>query len=722
MITANFQKAIYEKDNFSICSFTPKNPNEVPASALSPFGTFTGVGTNIPHNGDIELNLDGDWENSKYGMQFKVVGCISVLPRTEEGIIAFLSSGVLPYIKNKMAVRIYAQFGNDCFSVLENEPERWLTVKGITQKKLEAIKDAYTINYGYQDLMMLLSPTGVSVSKIKKIVDKFGATATEKVKNNPYVLFDINGFGFKTVDDIARKTKTPLNDSLRIKGALKFVLEDEQSNGNLCIKQETLRQKAYDMLNEGFEPQVVSLMEITDAIIDMAKQGTLRGDNGFAYLPYNYENEKFSALKIAEMLKSKYRPVNVQKEIEAFELENFKLAEKQKDAIQMFFSNRFSVITGGPGTGKSTVLKAILTIQARLFPKSEAMLLAPTGKAARRMAEATGKKATTIHSGLGISEDTTLSDIQCVDADVVIVDEASMCDQKLFALLAAAIDTKKTKLLLVGDSDQLPSVGAGNVLHELISCGKVPITRLNLVYRQGKDSIIPKNSDKINKGIAKLEFTNDFRFLTAEEPNDCFNTVIDAYISEVERLGIENVCVLCPMKSRGLNCVNEYNKKIQEVVNPIDKSKPEIHFKNRVFRLGDKVMQTKNSDGISNGETGFITAIHKDEDDNETCLIQFESKEKPSLYCMEDMQNIVLAYATTIHKSQGSEYKSVIIPLLKSYYIMLKRNLIYTAVTRAKERVTMVGQKSAIYLGVKNLETTQRQTQLGNRICTFLEA
>ena len=713
---ATYQRTIFEKGDFSICAFKPENEQEPPQSAVSKYGTFVGTGFNLPHSEDISLNLDGTWESSKYGLQFKISTCISILPKTEEGIIAFLASGVLPYIRNKMAVRLYQTFGNDVFSVLENRPAELLKVRGITEKKLKAIQEAYTINYGYQDLLMLLQPAGISVSKIKKIVDKFGAAATEKVKNNPYVLFTINGFGFKTVDEIAQKTHTPPNDPLRIMGALKFVLTEAQNNGHLCMVQEELRLSAHSMLNEGFENEVVSMEEVTYVIKQMALDGTLKGDNGYAYLAYNYDNESFAAGCIRALLCIREKPVNVESAIMDFEKGNFPLADKQKEAIEQFFRNRFSVITGGPGTGKSTVLKAILEVQHSIYPKTDVLLLAPTGKAARRMAEATGHEAFTIHSGLHIGENTGIDSIEKVLSDVVIVDEVSMCDMRLFAMLMAAIDPTKTKLLLVGDSDQLPSVGAGNVLNELITCGKVPITRLNLVYRQGAGSIIPVNAEKINAGDSKLSYNQEFRFIRADEPELCFDTVVAQYIFEITNNGIENCCILCPMKSRGINSVNEYNKQIQAAINPPAPNNPEIRLKNTVFRLGDRVMQTKNSENVSNGETGFIVEIKKDEDDNQLCGIRFDGKSDVLWYYPEEMQNITLAYSITIHKSQGSEFKSVIIPMMKSFYIMLKRNLLYTAVTRAKSKVILVGQKSAVFMAVNKTETDKRNTQLGQRI------
>ena len=713
---ATYQRTIFEKGDFSICAFKPENEQEPPQSAVSKYGTFVGTGFNLPHSEDISLNLDGTWESSKYGLQLKINTCISILPKTEEGIIAFLSSGVLPYIKKKMAVRLYQTFGNDVFSVLENKPEAFLKVRGITEKKLKAIQEAYTVNYGYQDLLMLLQPAGVSVSKIKKIVDKFGVAATEKVKNNPYVLFTINGFGFKTVDEIAQKTHTPPNDPLRIMGALKFVLTEAQNNGHLCMVQEELRSTAHSMLNEGFDNEVVSLDEVTCVIKQMALDGTLKGDNGFAYLAYNYDNESFAAGCVRALLCNRLKPVNVDQPISDFEKSNFPLAQKQKEAIEQFFKNCFSIITGGPGTGKSTVLKAILEVQHSIYPKTDVLLLAPTGKAARRMAEATGHEAFTIHSGLHIGEDTNIDSIEKVLSDVVIVDEVSMCDMRLFAMLMAAIDPTKTKLLLVGDSDQLPSVGAGNVLNELITCGKVPVTRLDLVYRQGAGSIIPVNAEKINAGDSKLSYNQEFRFIRADEPEFCFDTVVAQYIFEIKNKGIENCCILCPMKSRGLNSVSEYNRQIQATINPPAPNKPEIRLKNSVFRLGDRVMQTKNSENVSNGETGFIVEIKKDEDDNELCGIRFDGKPNVFWYYVEEMKNITLAYSITIHKSQGSEFKSVIIPMMKSFYIMLKRNLLYTAVTRAKSKVILVGQRAAVFMAVNKTETDKRNTQLGRRI------
>ena len=430
------------------------------------------------------------------------------------------------------------------------------------------------------------------------------------------------------------------------------------------------------------------------------------------YTPF----ESFASGCVRALLCNRIKPVNVDQPISDFEKSNFPLADKQKEAIEQFFRNRFSIITGGPGTGKSTVLKAILEVQHSIYPKTDVLLLAPTGKAARRMAEATGHEAFTIHSGLHIGEDTSIDSIEKVLSDVVIVDEVSMCDMRLFAMLMAAIDPQKTKLLLVGDSDQLPSVGAGNVLNELITCGKVPVTRLNLVYRQGSGSIIPVNAEKINSGDSKLSYNQEFQFLTANDQDICFNTVIDRYIKEANCIGIEKVCILCPMKSRGKNSVKEYNERIQSMINPPAPDKPEIQMKNSVFRLGDRVMQTKNSENVSNGETGFIVEIKKDEDDNELCGIRFDGKPNVFWYYTEEMQNITLAYSITIHKSQGSEFKSIIIPMMKSFYIMLKRNLLYTAVTRAKSKVILVGQRAAVFLAVNKTEADKRNTQLGRRI------
>ena len=715
-MVATYEKTLYENGDFSICSFRPFSETDVPQGGLSKYGNFVGTGYDLPHDSELSLNLEGEWENSKYGLQLKVTAWVTILPKTEEGILAFLSSGVLPFVKKRMARRLYDKFGKQIFSVIENTPERLLEVNGISEKKLKAITEAYTVNYGYQDLLMLLQPAGISVSKIKKIVDKFGTAATEKVKANPYVLFTISGFGFKTVDEIAQKTHTPLNDPLRIMGALKFVLIEAQNNGHLCMEQGELRKEAHKMLNEGFEDEKVSLNEVTSVIVKMASEGALKGDNGYAYLAANFDNEVFAAERTRGFLGIHEEEIDVAPNIESFENSNFPLAERQKEAIRQFFGNRLSIITGGPGTGKSTVLKAILEIVYSLNEYADVMLLAPTGKAARRMAEATGYAASTIHSGLHINETTKREDIETLKADVVIVDEVSMCDMKLYALLMAAVDPMSTKLLLVGDSDQLPSVGAGNVLNELITCGKVPVTRLDLVYRQGAGSLIPVNADKINNGVSKLTYGADFQFVPTDDTEVCFNTVIDRYLKEVSRIGIENCCILCPMRSKGLNSVNEYNRQIQSVINPPSSDKQEIKLRNTTLREGDRVMQTKNSEDVSNGETGVIVKIEKDEDEIPVCGIRFDGKTELLWYYPDDLINITLAYSITIHKSQGSEYQSVIMPFLKSFYIMLKRNLLYTAVTRAKSRVVIVGQRQAIHMAVNKTETDKRNTQLGKRI------
>ena len=691
----------------------------IPNEALSPYGTFVAAGYNIPKNEDVELELDGEWVKSKYGLQFGVKSCIPTLPETEEGIIAFLSSGALPYIKNKTAVKMYSMYGNDIFRIIKEEPEKLLAFRGINKKRLTAITNAFVVNYGYGELVMFLSPFGVSINKIRKIVDTYGAKATEIVKTNPYNLFRVKGFGFQTVDQIAQKVHTPLNDPLRIEGAIEYVLSEQQSKGNLCMEQTKLLVDAYGFLN-GEEPEeVVSKREIIDVIKDLALNGRLCGDNGYAYLPHNYKNEVFAAEKVSALLAQKGNTigVRVEKEITKFESENFKLAVNQSAAIRQFFDNNFSIVTGGPGTGKSTVLKAILTIQNRLFPDSDVLLCAPTGRAARRMSEATEHSASTIHSAFCIREGTKVDDMEKTAADVVIIDEVSMCDQKLFSLVLAAIDPRRTKLLLVGDSDQLPSVGAGNVLDELISCGKVPYTRLNLVYRQGKNSVIPINADKINKGESKLSYRQDeFSFIEADDPELCLQHTIYQYIAEVDRVGIENTVILCPMKSRGINCVAEYNKRLQEKINPQKEGKAEITVGKEVFRIRDRVMQTKNSENVSNGETGTIIGIAVDDDNNKVISILFDGRDDLVTYYEEDMRDITLAYAITIHKSQGSEYKSIVMPLLKSFYIMLKRNLIYTAVTRAKEKVIIVGQRPAIHQAVKKDVSDIRLTQLGRRI------
>ena len=397
---------------------------------------------------------------------------------------------------------------------------------------------------------------------------------------------------------------------------------------------------------------------------------------------------------------------------------------KQESAVRTAFLYNLSVITGSPGTGKTTVLKIILEVYRRLYPDRKIVLMAPTGRASRRMAESTGfDEASTLHSGLGlVSEEDEANrgrKKDSLDADLVIVDEFSMVDMWLAGKFFTALKSG-TKIVLVGDPDQLPSVGAGNVFKELIQCGLVPVTVLDEIFRQAKDSLIAHNARFIHDGNTKLYYGNDFQFLPCDNQEDAAAAIIERYCQEIENNGIEHVQILSPFRTEGAASSDHLNAAIREIVNPFRSTEDEIRVGSKTFRIGDRIMQTKNTDKVSNGDLGFIRYM---EDTPEGKRIGLEFGENRSLeYSQEDLVNLDLAYATTIHKAMGSEYDIVLMPVLKAHYIMLYRNLLYTGITRAKKRVVLAGEKSVLFMAIHKNEISKRNTLLGERICLYYRA
>ena len=397
---------------------------------------------------------------------------------------------------------------------------------------------------------------------------------------------------------------------------------------------------------------------------------------------------------------------------------------KQESAVRTAFLYNLSVITGSPGTGKTTVLRIILEAYRRLYPDRKIVLMAPTGRASRRMAESTGfDEACTLHSGLGLvseeDEGSHGSKKGSLDANLVIVDEFSMVDMWLASRFFPALK-KGAKIVLVGDPDQLPSVGAGNVFKELIQCGLVPVTVLDEIFRQAKDSLIAHNARFIHDGNTKLYYGNDFQFLPCDSQADAAAAIIERYCQEIESNGIEHVQILSPFRTEGAASSDHLNAAIREIVNPFQSTEDEIRIGSKTFRVGDRIMQTKNTGKVSNGDLGFIRYV---EDTPDGKRIGLDFGENRSLeYSTEDLVNLDLAYATTIHKAMGSEYDIVLMPVLKAHYIMLYRNLLYTGITRAKKRVVLAGEKSVLFMAIHKNEISKRNTLLGERIRLYYKA
>lgn len=719
---ALYEKTIYrnEENGFCILRMVSEEKDGFPKETLEQQqGSddkihFSVKGYYLPERTSTMLELDGKWEKSKYGMQYTVERFREILPKTKAGIVSYLSSGLIQGVGPAIAERIVEKFGLESLEVLEHEPQKLMEVKGITEKKLECISRCFMESQGIRELMTFLSPYGVSVNKVKKIQDHFGGRSMEIIQDRPFSLCEISGFGFLTVDEIARKINFDPADPLRIEGAIVFILEEATEQGNVFLPEGEMLDQAYVMLNERCEGTPVSEMLIQRVFEAMQKKETLILDQGKVYLPKLYLYEQRTAKNIAALLCRRRKIKDCTEVLEELQREQeIWLSDAQRNAVKMCIEHPFSIITGGPGTGKTTVLKLILGVYQRMFQGKEVLLAAPTGRAARKMAESTGYPyASTLHSALSLASDLYEQDTTVLSADFVIVDEVSMLDMHLAYHLFEALGSG-TKVLFVGDVDQLPAVGAGNVLNELIGSGLVPMTVLDTVFRQKNTSRIALNAYAMKDGDTKLLYGDDFQFIEEEDSCQAAQTIQEIYRKEIANYGLEQVQVLSPFRVKSEVGVRNLNKILRECVNPLNSKSMEICYGSNIFRYGDKVMQTKNTETVSNGDIGFISKIEKAED--EVITVTFSDRRRKK-YLLDELKQLELAYATTIHKAQGSEYECVILPMLSSFYVMLQRSLIYTAITRAKKKVILVGQKKALFMAIHKNSSIKRYTILGERI------
>lgn len=722
-----YEKTIFENTDNGYCvvEYT-SNDSSIPFGARNKHGKsseihFTATGYRLPVTKTIDVELDGKWETNKFGMQYTVEHYVELIPHTKAGIIGYLSSGLIKGIGDKTAKLIVTRFGLNTLEIMDKMPDRLAEVKGISNKKLETIKKSYVENRAIRDIVTYLSPFGISVKKALKIHKEFGAHSMSILRNQPFELCSLKGFGFKTVDAIARKSACSLNDPMRIRGALCFSLDESMMSGHLFLDKLFLRNHAFMLLNDGYQNTVVTKQEVNEELYSMIKNTILIAENGNVYKPENLFAEHDTAKRIVQLLAERNKAVDIESELLKAQKDlNLALSSKQADAVRNCFNFNLSIITGGPGTGKTTILKVVLEIYKHLV-NGKILLAAPTGRSARRIVESTGYPyASTLHSALGLMSDDFGNTSDPLDADLIIVDEFSMVDMRLAKQFFCRIKNG-IKVLIVGDADQLPSVGAGNVFREMISSGRIPITTLDVVYRQSDTSSIALNAHSINKGILKMQYDEDFMFEQTATEQDAAQSIEKLYVSEIAEHGIQNVQVLSPFRNRGDTCVNALNEEIRKLVNPHQANVPELKVGNRIYRLNDRVMQNKNKNEISNGDIGIITSVYDGDDNDSSVTITF-SDHREVEYAPEDLDIIELAYATTIHKSQGSEYHTVIIPMLRKFYIMLKRNLIYTAITRAKKKVVLVGEKQALFMAIRKNDTDKRNTMLADRICRSYEA
>ena len=686
----------------------------------------TVVGTFMaPMPGEI-LKMQGEWANHpKFGEQFKVVHYKSLVPASVAGIEKYLGSGLIKGIGPVMAKRIVKKFEKETLDVIEQEVEKLTEVDGIGRKRIEMIKKAWADQKEIRQVMIFLQSHGVSSAYATKIFKTYGNESIEVVQENPYRLAtDIFGIGFLTADRIAEKLGFAKDSELRAEAGILYVLHQLADEGHVYYPFQPLVNKCQEILEvdqEILSRALTSLNAEKKIVIDELQEEKSKADYQAVYLAKFHLSETNIAARLKALINApkSIRTIDPDKALKWVQKQlDITLASKQIDAVRRAVTDKVLVITGGPGTGKTTIVNAIL----KIFVKSGVKLLlaAPTGRAAKRMSEATGYEAKTIHRLLEYSiqkggfQKNDQTPLRC---DLLIVDEASMIDTILMHHLLKAIPPRAT-FILVGDVNQLPSVGAGNVLHDIIASGAVPVMELNEIFRQARESLIIVNAHKINQGLMPTFKPSshklaDFYFIEQEEPEKVLGIILELVKERIpKRFGfdpIDDIQVLTPMH-KGMVGAGNLNLELQNALNPGPDS---LSRGGKNFRINDKVMQIQNNyeKEVFNGDLGRIVRIDLEAQE---VIIDFDGKQVA--YDYSDLDEVVPAYAISIHKSQGSEYPAVVIPILLQHYVLLQRNLIYTAVTRGKKLVVMVGSKKALAIGIGNDKTKKRFTHLRHRL------
>jgi len=693
------------------------------------------------HEGE-SLEVRGNWSNHPaYGKQLQVQFYEKSMPTSQSGMEKYLASGLIKGLGPKTSRKIVQRFGDASFYVIEEKPDLLTEIKGITHDKAQRISEIFREQHELRKVMMFLQGFEVSPAYIMKIYKKYKGRTFEVVKTNPYRLADdVFGIGFKMADKMAANAGIAEDDPNRIKAAVKYVLNQAASNGDCFLPKEKLVNQAVELLE-------LHPLSVENAIRELQVESQVwqerMGDTDAVYLNFYYYAEMAVAKRLLELtMECEEVDLNSQeKQIQQVEKETgVQLAPEQREAVMEAMSGGVLIITGGPGTGKTTTINTILRLLEK--EEKEVVLAAPTGRAAKRMTEATGVEAKTIHRLLGttfVSEDNRRqvfdkNEDDPIEADVIIIDETSMVDLPLMHALLRAIEIG-TSVIFVGDMDQLPSVGAGNVLKDMIRCERLRVVRLRHVFRQAQESAIIMNAHLINQGEDPIlnENGTDFFFLRRAYGQDVAATIQELVKSRLPKYtghdGLADMQILTPMR-KGLLGVQSLNQVLQQTLNPPHTDKEEKQFRQTTFREGDKVMQIKNNYnivwrcynshgkrtdeglGIYNGDAGRITKI---DDDNEILQVLFDDG-KVVDYDFNQLEELELAYAITIHKSQGSEYPVVILPIYSGPPMLMTRNLLYTAVTRAKELVVLVGLKETVTGMIANNREIWRFTGLAERI------
>lgn len=721
---------VFQNEESAFCIIRIEDEQEV-HTALGTF-PYISVGQTLVLHGESVLH-------ATFGKQFKCESYEEVVPSTMAGIEKYLSSGAVAGIGPITAKKLVEKFGSEIFSIIENEPEKLKELDGIGDKKVRLIYESYIKGREVKNIMVFLQSYGVTPKQALKIYRVFGNESVAKVKENPYILSDeVPSIGFKTADKIARNLGITLDSPFRIQSGIKYIINEYCAQGSTFIPKEMLLEKGQSILEvrrEELEENI--LHEVMKSKLMLERIGDVEG---VFTMPYLYAEISVTKHMLGLLLEGvEGLDIPVKDYIQDFEKKNgISFHDKQIEAITGAAENGIEIITGGPGTGKTTIIKCILNIFERAGKK--VLMGAPTGRAAKRMSEATGRESKTIHRLIDLSvsseEDEVLFDEdETLNCDVVIIDEASMIDVMLMNNLLKAIKPK-TRLILVGDVDQLPSVGAGKVLEDIIDSGAFPVVKLQFIYRQGKESFITTNAHRINTGVMPVlnAKESDFFFIQGNDSEDSLQKVIELVTTRLPKFNekwdrVKDFQILTPMRKGELGVYN-LNLVLQKALNPRRKK-----YSFTDLQIGDKVMQTKNNymikwrkvkrtfgeppegQGIFNGDIGYVTDINEEDNTvsvlfDEDKIVEFES---------QDLDELELAYAVTIHKSQGSEFKVVLVPLFMGPPLLMSRNLIYTAVTRARELIVLVGSQKALSYMIKNTKTYDRHTSLKYRIMSVMD-
>ena len=711
----------YVSGDYSISQWKTDDIENLPDS-LKPEGkgkskiSFSVKGYKVELLKGVLFQLQGAWSVGKNGMiGFDLKSAMPVEPTGADGRIAYLSSGLIKGIGNKQAIAIEEKFGPDIFKILKSNPELLLSIPGIGVEKLKKVKSSYQKTAFVKELHELIGNEEISLQMAYRIYQTLGDRALERVKSNPYILVTKANIRFPIADAVAQKLNFSSTAKERIESAAEYVFSHYRVEGHLFLPQDFFFQELLKYLNTG--TRKVTYEQTAEQVQKLCRAGSFVVESNNRIYPELYAKmEKETARKLCEM---NHSPIQYDKQKYSDAVNKFlrsvniSLSVQQDRAIRFAMVKRAMIITGGPGTGKTTVLKGIIQSYRNANPQKHIFVLAPTGKAARRAAEATGEAAVTVDKMLYSLDNDEADEIKdAFQNGLVICDEMSMVDAlKIWRL--TSYFTANSHFVMVGDADQLSSVGPGDVLRQLVMSRCIMTIRLDTVYRQGEDSAICTNAHKINNGDAALIYNKEFSFVEAATDEQAESLMENIFLNMVKLHGYENVAMLTPRRKNSLIGAESMNKSIKKRLGI--RSDKVVHANGQDFNVGDRIMETQNNDKANNGDVGTITGIIPYKEDDKLLYkieILFDGNSEKVTYSQGDMATVTLVYSVTIHKSQGSEYAYVIIPIMESNKGMLKRNLLYTGVTRAKKGVVLVGQKDMVTYAVNSVDSGRRNTML----------